>query len=148
MSDAVLVSWLGRTDLKAAAGEPEAGVGPLAQGVQAGDYDEVLLLSDFPPDQSEPYIGWLGARTTARIQLRPVTLSSPINFGEIYHRAVEALETIDRRNAHLTYHLSPGTPAMASVWILLAKTTHPARLIQSSPQAGVQEADFPFDISA
>ena len=112
------------------------------------DYDEILLLSDFPPDQSEPYIGWLGTRTAARIQLCPVTLSSPIDFGEIYQRAVEALDTIDRRKAHLTYHLSPGTPAMASVWILLAKTTHPARLIQSSPQAGVQEADVPFDIAA
>jgi DNA-binding NtrC family response regulator len=90
----------------------------------------------------------LGSRTTASIHLRPVKLSSPIDFGEIYQRAVEALETIDRHKAHLTYHLSPGTPAMASVWILLAKTTHPARLIQSSPQAGVQEAEVPFDIAA
>ena len=148
MSKAVLLSWLGRTDLRAAAGDPEAGVGPLAQGVQAGDYDEILLLSDFPSEQSEPYIKWLSSRTAARIQLRPVTLSSPIDFGQCYQRAVEALATIDRRKAHLTYHLSPGTPAMAAVWILLAKTTHPARLIQSSPQAGVQEADVPFDIAA
>ena len=148
MPHAVLVAWIGRTDLKAAAGESEAGLGPLAQGVQAGDYDEILLLSDFPPDQAQPYIRWLGSRTTASIQMRPVKLSSPIDFGEIYQRAVEALETIDRHKTHLTYHLSPGTPAMASVWILLAKTTHPARLIQSSPQAGVQEAEVPFDIAA
>lgn len=148
MPRSVLVAWVGRTDLKAAAGDPEAGTGPLAQAVQAGAYDEILLLSDFPPDQAAPYIGWLRSRTTARIHLRSVSLCSPINFGEIYQRAVEVLETIDRRQAHLTYHLSPGTPAMASVWILLAKTTHPARLIQSSPQAGVQEAEVPFDIAA
>jgi transcriptional regulator with PAS, ATPase and Fis domain len=37
---------------------------------------------------------------------------------------------------------------MASVWILLAKTTFPARLIQSSPQKGVEEAIIPFDIAA
>lgn len=139
---------MGRTDLKAAAGEPEAGLGPIAQGVQAGSYDVIYLLSDFSAAESKSYIKWLTSRTDAAINLRSVKLTSPINFGEIYERAVEVLETIDRRGAQLTYHLSPGTPAMASVWILLAKTTHPARLIQSSPQSGVQEADIPFDIAA
>jgi transcriptional regulator with PAS, ATPase and Fis domain len=37
---------------------------------------------------------------------------------------------------------------MAAVWILLAKTIHPATLIQSSREQGVQVAEVPFDISA
>jgi len=148
MPEAVLVSWIGRTDLRAAAGETAVGIGPLAQAVLARDYDRIFLLSDFPSAQAEPFVGWLGARTAAKIRLRCVKLSSPINFGEIYQRAVEALEDLDRRQISLTFHLSPGTPAMASVWILLAKTTHPARLIQSSPEAGVEDADVPFAIAA
>ncbi len=143
-----LIAWIGRTDLKAAAGDPDAGIGPIAQGVQAGSYDTIYLLSDFPAAESKSYIKWLASRTDAAIHLHTVKLTSPINFGEIYERVVEVLEAIDRRGTQLTFHLSPGTPAMASVWILLAKTTYPARLIQSSPQSGVQEADIPFDIAA
>lgn len=143
-----LVAWMGRTDLRAAAGEAEAGLGPIAQAVQADRYDAIYLLSDFAAAESKAYIKWLTSRTDATIHLRTAKLTSPINFGEIYERVLEVLETIDKHGTQLTYHLSPGTPAMASVWILLAKTTHPARLIQSSPQAGVQEADIPFDIAA
>lgn len=51
-------------------------------------------------------------------------------------------------DAVLYYHLSPGTPAMAAVWILLAKTIYPAELIQSSREQGVQLAHIPFDIAA
>ncbi len=148
MPEAVLVSWIGRTDLRAAAGETAVGMGPLAQAVLASDYQQILLLSDFPSEQAEPFVGWLRAQTAAKIRLRCVKLSSPIDFGEIYQRAVEALEDLDCRQIALTFHLSPGTPAMASVWILLAKTTHPARLIQSSPEAGVAEAEVPFAIAA
>ena len=44
--------------------------------------------------------------------------------------------------------LSPGTPAMAAVWIILSKTRFPAELIESSPKHGVRTASVPFDISA
>ncbi len=148
MTTNILVAWMGRTDIKAAAGEAEAGLGPIAQGVQAGMYDEIYILSDFSEEESKAYIRWLTSRTDTKIQLCIAKLSSPINFGEIYERVLEVLEVIDQHGVQLTYHLSPGTPAMASVWILLAKTTHPARLIQSSAQSGVQEADIPFDIAA
>ena len=37
---------------------------------------------------------------------------------------------------------------MASIWLLIGKTIHPARLIESSQQQGVQVVDFPFELSA
>jgi transcriptional regulator with PAS, ATPase and Fis domain len=144
----LLFAWIGRTDLKAAAGDSDAGIGPIAQGALAESYDGIHLLSDFSGGESKAYIKWLAGQTSATIQLHTVKLSSPINFGEIYEGVVDVLAKHDSGTAHLTFHLSPGTPAMASVWILLAKTTYPARLIQSSQQAGVQEADIPFDIAA
>ncbi|HEX4166243.1 MAG TPA: sigma-54 factor interaction domain-containing protein [Bryobacteraceae bacterium] len=49
---------------------------------------------------------------------------------------------------NLTFHLSPGTPAMAAVWILLSKTGFKAELIESSKQHGVAAVSIPFDISA
>jgi transcriptional regulator with PAS, ATPase and Fis domain len=37
---------------------------------------------------------------------------------------------------------------MAAVWILLAKTSRPAELIESSPEKGVRTVAFPFDLCA
>jgi transcriptional regulator with PAS, ATPase and Fis domain len=148
MADKVLVSWIGRTDLRAGYGETSVGPGPIGQAVQDDSYSSIHLLSDFAADKAESFMEWLAGKTDSRIQLHPIKLSSPTNFGEIYQGAVSVLNEIRGAGAEITYHLSPGTPAMQSVWILLAKTTHPARLIQSSPEAGVEEASIPFDISA
>lgn len=148
MANDLLVSWIGRTDIKAASGEPDAGLGPIAQAVVAGGYQAVHLLSDFTAGESKGFLNWITPQTEAKVHLHSVKLSSPINFGEIYERVVEVLGEIRKPATRLTFHLSPGTPTMASVWILLAKTTHPARLIQSSAQKGVEEANIPFDIAA
>ena len=148
MADKILVAWIGRTDLKAGRGDAAVGPGPICQAAQAYSYSSIHLLSDFDPGEAKSFIKWLGGKVSAKIQLHPVKLSSPTNFGEIYQGVVAVLNHLKPTNAEVTYHLSPGTPAMQSVWILLAKTTHPARLIQSSPEAGVEEANIPFDISA
>jgi DNA-binding NtrC family response regulator len=50
--------------------------------------------------------------------------------------------------ASLTFHLSAGTPAMAAIWIIVAKTRFEAELIESSKQKGVETVDVPFDLAA
>ena len=35
-----------------------------------------------------------------------------------------------RSKPEITFHLSPGTPAMAAIWIILAKTRYGAELIE------------------
>ena len=37
---------------------------------------------------------------------------------------------------------------MAVVWVIISQTKYPARLIQSSLEAGVQTVDLPFEVSA
>jgi transcriptional regulator with PAS, ATPase and Fis domain len=148
MTSNVLISWIGRTDLRAASGAESAGPGPIAQAANAHPYEAIHLLSDFDPGEAKNFVKWLGQQVSAKIHLHPAKLASPTHFGDIYQQAVFVLDKLKQQNANVTCHLSPGTPAMQSVWILLAKTTHPARLIQSSPEAGVEEAVIPFDISA
>ena len=148
MADKILVAWIGRTDLKAGRGDAAVGPGPICQAAQAYSYSSIHLLSDFDPGEAKSFMKWLEGKVSAKIQLHLVKLSSPTNFGEIYQGVVAVLNQLKAANTEVTYHLSPGTPAMQSVWILLAKTTHPARLIQSSPEAGVEETSIPFDISA
>lgn len=147
----VLTCWIGLTDLRAVTEESEVGVGPIAQAVDARCYDGILLISDYPKKKIAPYLKWLAARTSAEVVVSHESLSSPTSFGEIYEAAVRTIE--EARTRHMgeiefTFHLSPGTPAMAAVWIILAKTRYPAGLIESSKAQGVQTVSVPFDISA
>lgn len=146
----ILLCWIGHTDLRASKGVPDAGLGPVAQAVSSRSYQSVVLLSNYKKDEGDAYVSWLGKQTPAKVTIRHVVLSRPTHFGEIYQHAVQAAQEIRKHasDANLTFHLSPGTPAMAAVWIILAKTRFPAELIESSQQHGVLTASVPFDISA
>lgn len=145
-----MLSWVGDADLKAAEGDAK-GDGPIANALSARRFDHVVLLNNYPAKRAEPYVAWLRKRVTAPITLRQENLSSPTNYREIYAAAVrgcEAAMAIAPAPVKLTIHLSPGTPAMQSIWVILGKTLFPATLTQSSIQRGVEEADIPFDIYA
>lgn len=147
----ILVSWIGFADLRAPRETDQVGLGPIAQAVEARQYDEVSLISDYPEEEVFHYLDWLKSRTQTRIVVEYVKLSSPINFGEIYQAANRIVTQKSKeygQDANLTFHLSPGTPPMAAVWVLLAKTRFAAELIESSKDHGVRTASVPFDISA
>ncbi len=147
----ILISWIGFTDLRAPNETEQVGIGPIAQAVEARSYDQVVLISDYPEGEVANYLDWLKSRTRTKITVHYHKLSSPVHFGEIYEAAVGIINrTLKEYNqdVELTLHLSPGTPAMAAVWIILAKTRFPAELIESSRAHGVRTASVPFDISA
>ena len=151
MKAQILFCWLGATDLKAASGLTDVGLGPVAQAVLDRTFTEIVLLNNWERSSAEGYINWLRKQTESKVLLRLVQLSSPTNFGEIYQAASASIaEKIQEYGpqADFIFHLSPGTPAMAAVWILLAKTRFPAELIESSKEHGVRTASVPFDISA
>ena len=146
----VLVSWVGATDLKAAKGELTAGLGPVAQAVTVRTFDQIVLLSDYEKSDVAVFEAWLTEKTKAAIAVRHEKLRSPTDYAAIYRvvsKTVDALRSKVGPKAKLTFHLSPGTPAMATVWILLAPR-YGAELIQSSREAGVETANFPFEIAA
>ena len=148
----ILVSWIGHTDLRAPNESESVGVGPVAQALGAGSYDDTFLLTDHEEETVRRFVRWLNAHDPAcAIHVLHEHLTGPTDFGEIYTAAVRACETAlagGLGDTSLTFHLSPGTPAMAAVWIILAKTRFPAELIESSRQHGVRTASVPFDISA
>ncbi len=147
----ILICWVGATDLKASSENENVGLGPIAQAAKTRSYDEIALISNYGKGPTVPYIKWLQEKTPATITVHYEFLSSPTNFGEIYQTASRLVS--DKINKYgfsvsLTFHLSPGTPAMAAVWIILSKTRFPAELIESSREHGVRTASIPFDISA
>lgn len=145
----ILISWIGFTDLRASRNEKGAGLGPIAQAVTDRIFDEVVLIYDIPDQDCHHYTKWLKELSPVPIFTEKVRLSSPTHFGDIYEAAISAIKgAIEKDDVELTYHLSPGTPAMAAVWVIIAKTRYPATLIESSIQEGVKVASVPFDISA
>jgi transcriptional regulator with GAF, ATPase, and Fis domain len=150
----MLVSWIGNADLRAPDTEDKLDIGPVAQVIEARQFDRVLLLADQDRAALRKYESWLRAKIAgkARIQLNfeHVELTSPTNFDEIYTAVTDTLERTMREfreQQQLTFLLSAGTPAMAAIWVILGKTRYKAELIQSSRQKGVETASVPFDIA-
>lgn len=146
----VLITWIGATDLRASQENGSDGLGPIAQAVEVRDFDEAVLVSDYPKTKVETFSTWLSGRNETPLTISYEKLSSPTDFGDIYRAAVKTCERVlgeSPAETALTFHLSPGTPAMAAVWILLAKTRFPAELIESSREHGVKTAAVPFEIS-
>ncbi|MDH5511245.1 MAG: sigma 54-interacting transcriptional regulator [Nitrospinota bacterium] len=146
----ILASWIGQADLDAAEGK-RPGLGPIAAAVTTRQFDEIHLLNNYSPASSVGYSKWLSGQTAARIHRYDISLSRPTDYGQIYKAATSVVSGIQRDReepAGLVYHLSPGTPAMAAVWIIISKTKYPAELIESSAWSGVNVVSMPFDISA
>jgi len=147
----VLFAWIGTADLRAGQGASDAGLGPIGQAVAVNAYDSIVLLSDHGKKETDSYLRWLRGTTVSPVTCVKAALSAPTHFGEIYEHVIRTLQDFVKsaKNEYkLVFHLSPGTPAMAAVWIIVSKTRFPAELIQSSKEAGIQVASVPFDISA
>lgn len=144
----VLLAWIGLADLKGAESD---GSGPIAQALAERPFDHVVLLNNFPDERVAPYEKWLKKKTKATVAVHRYALSSPTHYGDIYNAVVLAVAwALDAygSKAKLTFHLSPGTPAMASIWIIAAKTRFEAELIESSKERGVATVDVPFQLAA
>ena len=160
MTNRILVSWIGHTDLRAFAREDssadrtaiekiasardgESGVGPVTALIDVETFDEVHLLNDYPAEITKPFAKWLGCKP----KLHRLCPKNPSDHGEVLQLVRPMLESLKlTKDDSLNFHLSPGTPAMAAIWILLAKSLFPATLYQTyGGKAWVTE--IPFDIT-
>lgn len=143
----LLFAWIGMADLKASESPDPEDLGPIGKAGTSDTYSQIVLLSDHAKAKTKAYNAWLARNALSPIRIVPVKLTSPTHFGEIYEQASQAVAEFGE-HAELFFHLSPGTPAMAAVWIILSKTRFPATLLESSRGHGVSVASVPFDISA
>lgn len=147
----LLICWIGATDLKASEAEEEQGLGPIANAVIEQEYKEIALLNDYPRERAEQYVEWLQKKTASPISLRHTKLKDPTDFEEIYKAAIGHIQSKQQEYGNdipLTFHISPGTPQMSAVWIILSASKYHSKLIKSSREQGVQTANLPFDIAA
>ena len=146
----LLCAWIGVADLAASrSGEAEAG--PISAALAEGRFGAALLLADWPEADIALFKAWLMERAP-KVDLTIVRapLTQPNAFGEIYRAVIAAVDArvgAPRRPTRLTFYLSPGTPAMASIWLILSKTRYDAELIESSRDQ-INIVDAPFDLAA
>ncbi len=148
----ILISWIGGNDLQARPEHPEhhKGLGPLFATLKDRRFSRAHLIYNYPKKEVAPYLKWLKTQVDTEIQGEYVKLTSPTDFAEIYQAANATLKQLWQPTVgnKISILLSPGTPAMQAVWILLGKTRYPVKFIQSSTQQGVQDVNLPFDIAA
>ena len=149
-----LVSWIGGHDLRASEGQLGQDVGPIATALKGeARFDRVYLLTNYDFERSRGFCAWLEDQCGYEdkdVDLYSVDLPSPIDYAAIYTEVSKNLKAahLPQEDVELTFHLSPGTPAMAAIWIILAKTRFPARLIQTSKEHGLESSDFLFDLAS
>jgi len=146
----ILLAWLGNTDIRSSESTDSGELGPILSALQSRRFDAAHLLSDHSTQRTQAYVKWLAGFSKVSVRAHSVKLTSPTDFAEIYRAVDSLIRDVKREStaAALTFHLSPGTPAMAAIWILLAKTRYPAKLIESSREHGVKEVSIPFDLTA
>ena len=148
-----LVSWIGRQDLDGAARQPPSG--PIVDFLRVHSGLTALLLSDWPKDEEAAYLTALRRTVTATIQVRHAKLTDPTDYLGIFRAADQALGSLAREIplSEMAIHTSPGTSAMAAVWILLAKTKYAGTKLFKSwldKRSGaplLAEVDIPFDLT-
>ena len=148
-----LIAWIGAADHECSEAKRGSDLGPIATALLGKiRYDRIYLLTNYDFDRSKNYCSWLegvAGYEPSSIDLYCVDLVSPIDYGDIYTQVSANLKQagLPRDDVEISFHLSPGTPAMAAIWIVLAKTRFPAKLIQTSRENGLEHVDFSFDLA-
>src|SRR5581483_9824171 len=110
-------------------------------------FDEVHLLSDYSAAKNKHFLKWLGVDAV----IHPVKLKNPTDYPEVFavaDRELASVVSVPRPHPiDLCIHLSPGTPTMTAIWLLLGKSKyHPATFYQThNEKAWV--TNVPFDLA-
>ena len=148
----ILFAWIGENDLRSAEADGANGLGAICQTITNRQFDEIVLLSDYPEERTAGYMKWLELRKVQNARFVKVDLGgNPTDYRAIYENAKFQVQShLDSSSSkpQLSFQISSGTPAMQTVWIILANSHFNAKLLQSSLQQGVKDVDFPFEIAA
>jgi DNA-binding NtrC family response regulator len=157
-----LISWIGHADLSSMADDlGEAGKellaaaeierkygekpGPLKTALTHGKFDAVHLLSNYADVVHKPFAKWLGGKPA----IHPVRITDPTDYAAVFAGVDRVLGEIakaeGRERSEWCILLSPGTPAMAAIWVLLGKSRYPASFCQTY-RGNVRETTIPYDL--
>jgi DNA-binding NtrC family response regulator len=157
----ILASWIGHADLSAFAATlpdqdrlrllTDAGInprgsvsnGPVKTLVTQEAFDEIHLVSNYPKPTAKAFARWIGSN----VSVHEVRLDDPTDYAAIFRISSTVLSTVVEREdgCELCIHLSPGTPAMTAIWVLLGKSRFPAKFFQTH-DGRAYPTEIPFDL--
>lgn len=161
----ILASWIGHADIKAMAAtlsksqktkvlkalkleetKPIDSEGPIKTLLEKEKFREIHLLSNYPSSITKLIKTWIGANT----QIHEISLKDPTNYPDVFKIVNSTLAEVvgskgEHQNIELCIHLSPGTPTMTAIWVLLGKTRYPATFYQTY-KGKSWKTDVPFDL--
>ena len=168
MKRRILATWVGHTDLGAwsrnaplsaahqesvakvlKGKQPADGLGPIKTLLVSESFTHVHLIGNYDRSLLQQFSKWLKVSAT----IHTPHIKNPTDHARIYQIVDPILESMDlQRTDELCFHLSPGTPAMASIWVLLGKSKYPATLFQThfdfeTKTNRTLKTDIPFDIT-
>ena len=118
-------------------------------------FDRVILLHNYKTKQErlqsesvlEAYSLWLSNNYfSGTIEKELVELENPMNMQKILEITEAILaQTVNNKDT-LYFGMSSGTWAMIWIWFYLSETRFDAKLIHTSPEAGVEELKVPYQI--
>ncbi|WP_044411879.1 sigma 54-interacting transcriptional regulator [Thiomicrospira microaerophila] len=145
----LLMSWIGEADLK----QFESGnVGPVESFIdQVAEWnDKIFILYAYPTERVHPFLLHLSKVAKHKlIQPVEIGLNDPTSYAEVFPIVDKLLESVrhtaEHKSAQLNIFLSPGTPTMQAVWVLLSKTKYPA-VCWSGYKSRCSVVELPFHI--
>ncbi len=168
MTRRILATWVGHTDLgawsrnatlttvhqesvrKILKGKNLAeGDGPIKTLLDREVFTHVHLIGNYDRSLLQHFSKWLKVTAT----IHTADIKNPTDHGRIFEIVDPILESLKLdRSDELCFHLSPGTPAMASIWVLLGKSKYPATLFQThfdfdTKTNHILKTEIPFDIT-
>ena len=155
----ILFSWIGHADLLGLAGQcPDVqsqiyalikkrdftASGPVKITISQENFDKIVLLWNYDaPELMEQYRKYCGEHTA----IIHTPIANPTDYRAVYCAVRDVVEANCTLEDELYYLLSPGTPAMAAVWVLLGKTKFPGKFLQTYNNE-VSYTEIPFDMTA
>ncbi len=166
MKNRTLVAWIGATDFASMAADLGGDVkqrvekaikrpirdsdngGPIKSLLKDQEFDSIHLINSYPKTLESSFAKWLGQPATI---YQPNGLKGPTDYATIYSAVDEFLSQLyadsNTRPSELCIHLSPGTPAMAAIWVLLGKSKYKATFYQSyDGKSWITEIPFDLDL--
>jgi transcriptional regulator with GAF, ATPase, and Fis domain len=132
--------------------------GPILDFLAHADrFDAVHLVYDPPKEELGATASLeraLAARDSARRVFRhPLPITDPRDYPALYRNIRATCRAAESQHPDATFHvlLTPGTPQVHAIWVLLSKTVFRATTWQTSEATGAAKAErveIPFDIDA
>lgn len=120
--------------------------GPIKTLLKFLRFEKIYLFSNYPAECTHAYKKYLDQNI---IETRLAEIKDPTDY-EIIFKFVDKemgaiISALTQNGYELSIFLSPGTPAMAAVWVLLGKSKYPSQFYQTH-NSKVINTKIPFDL--